>query len=360
MAYTTIDDPSAHFQIALYTGASGDGAITNDGNSDLQPDMLWVKNRGAAQNHVLFDSSRGFNGDRDSLLIVTTDTDAESHNDDDHLKSFNSDGFTMQGSSSRSNNSSYAYAAWQWKANGGTTTTNDASATSIGDQDSVYQADTTSRFSIFTYGPLGSGGVLAHGLGAVPEVIIIKSRDGSRDWCVYHHKNTAAPETDFLKLNDTDATADATVWNDTALTSTTVSVSGDGKVGTDETYVAYAFAGVQGYSKFGTYVGNGNADGTFVYTGFRPAFLMVKLASSTGQNWFMFDNKRSPFNINTKNLYADELGAEGTADRNAFLSNGFKIRESGAGENGSGNIYTYLAFAEAPFVNSNGVPCNAR
>jgi hypothetical protein len=358
MAYTTIDDPSAHFQIALYTGASGDGAITNDGNSDLQPDMLWVKNRGATQNHVLFDSSRGFNGDSDSLLLVPNETDVESHNDDDHLKSFNSDGFTMQGSSSRSNNNSYTYVAWQWKANGGTTTTNDASATSVGDQDSVYQANTTSRFSIFTYGPLGSGGVLAHGLGVVPEMIFVKSRAGSRAWCVYHHKNTAAPETDHLVLNATDATADATVWNDTAPTSTTVSVSGDGKVGTDETYVAYAFAGVQGYSKFGTYVGNGDADGTFVYTGFKPAFVMMKNISTTGW-WNMNDIKRPGYNPTNDMIAAQSTNAEADEDDIDLLSNGFKQRSTGGDANGNGESFIYMAFAEQPFVTSGGVPCTA-
>ena len=359
MAYTTIDDPSAYFQTAIYTGNGGTLAVTNDGNSDLQPDLVWIKSRSAATTeHHLMDSTRGEGtGSDDTPNVSSNSTGAEYDRDIFSSTGITSDGFSLDPYSDTNTNTD-TYVAWQWKANRGSTTTNDASATSVGDQDSVYQADTTSRFSIFTYGPLGSGGVLAHGLGAVPEVIIIKSRDGSRDWCVYHHKNTAAPETDFLKLNDTDATADATVWNDTALTSTTVSVSGDGKVGTDETYVAYAFAGVQGYSKFGTYVGNGDADGTFVYTGFKPAFVMMKNISPTGW-WNMNDIKRPGYNPTNDMIAAQSTNAEADEDDIDLLSNGFKQRSTGGDANGNGESFIYMAFAKQPFVTSGGVPCTA-
>jgi len=356
MAYTTIDDPSAHFQVATWSGNNSNQAITNDGNSDLQPDLVWIKARNEASDHALLDSTRGL-----SARLHSNTNDQETSDSTATMSSFDSDGFTMT-SANVANDANDTGVAWQWKANGGTTTTNDASATSIGSQDSVYQANTTSGFSIVTYGELGSGGTIAHGLGTTPHMIWVKSRDGSRNWCIYHHKNTSAPETDFLSFDQNVATQDATVWNDTAPTSTVFSVSGDGKVGTDEKYVAYCFAEIQGYSKFGGYTGNGDADGPFIYTGFKPVWVMIKETGATG-SWHIFDNKRKVGNPSDSILYADLDNAEGTSQTGNpidILSNGFKCRGSGNDTNLDTGTYVYMAFAEHPFVSSEGVPCTAR
>ena len=349
--YTTIDDPAAHFQVNLYTGDGNDNRdLVLPGDTDMQPDMIWTKNRDNTQGHAVVDAVRG-----GGETVYPDDNGGE----DTHglgLTVFNSDGYRVR-TGAHWNTNTEKYVGWCWKANGtgssNTTGSINTTATS---------ANTTSGFSIITYtGNDTAGATIGHGLGAVPHFIMIKCRSASQSWPVYHHKNTSAPETDFLILDTAVATADASNrWNDTAPTSTLITLGDENQSNGALNYVAYAWTEIQGYSKFGVYKGNGNADGAFVYTGFKPAFLIIKLTSGAGQNWFMFDNKRSPFNINTKNLYADETGAEGTADRNDFLSNGFKIRESGAGENGSGSTYVYIAFAEAPFVNSEGVPGNAR
>ena len=367
MAYTTIDDPSAHFQIALYTGSGSDNAVTNDGNSDLQADLLLCKRRNDTGSTLVFDSSRGFNGDNDSLYMETIGYGAETHNDNDHLKSFNSDGFTMQGASSRSNRSSDTFVAWQWKANGGTTTTNDASSTGVGSEDTVYQANTTAGFSIVTWtGPSGSGvDTRAHGLGGVPHVILVKARSGTENWVMYHHKNTSAPETDVLKLNLTNATADeAGNWNDTAPTSTVFTTGDTGATNEDsKTYVAYIWKEIQGYSKFGTYEGNGDADGAFVYLGFKPAFVIIKNIDGTGDEWVMLTGKiATGTNSNplTDALYANANNAETGTYTLDFLSNGFKLRHTSGATTTSGETYSYMAWAEQPFVSSKGVPCTAR
>jgi hypothetical protein len=365
MAYTTIDDPSAYFQTALYTGNSGDNAITNDGNSDLQPDWIWIKNRGAAQDHVVFDSSRGFNGDNDSLYLETNNSDAESHNDNDHLKSFNSDGFTMQGGSGRSNNNTVNFVAWQWKANGGTTTSNGAS----GDiKASVTQREDTAKFAICTYTGTGINAGQSHrvnhGLGTTPHLMLFKNRGaGSTDWVVYHHKNTAAPETDYLVLNSTAATADsANKFNDTAPNTSYATIGGDDNISSN-TMVLYSFAEVQGYSKFGSYTGNGNANGPFVYTGFKPAFLIIKNTSDGDDQWIVWDNKRSTFNPVDDYLAPSANDAESANSNWAiidFVSNGFKVRSSDISYNQNTYSYIYIAFAEHPFVSSEGVPVTAR
>jgi hypothetical protein len=188
----------------------------------------------------------------------------------------------------------------------------------------------------------------------------MKGRHESNSWQVYHHKNTAAPETDYLDLSTTDATADYTVWNDTAPTSTVMSLGTWSGLDDGGTMVAYIFAEKQGFSKFGSYTGNGNADGTFVYLGFRPAYVMIKRTSAASE-WEIYDTKRDPFNGMEATQYAnDNLADQSGTVYIDFVSNGFKWRASNPGQNGSGSTYIYMAFAEAPFVNSNGVPCNAR
>ena len=353
MAYTTIDDPSAYFQTALYSGTGSTRNVTNDGNSDLQPDFAWIKSRaGGTSNHNLFDSSRGV-----TKRLKSNETDAE-----DTLTAFShflSDGFTITGAPL--NDSGYTWVAWQWKANGGTTT-------SGGGTDSVstsaHQANTTAGFSIVTYtGNDTAGATVAHGLGVVPSTIIVKDREQTKNWNIYHKSINGTPEDFTIRLNSTAARIDtvANAWNDTAPTSSVFSIGDGSQVNSDGiTYVAYCFAEKQGYSKFGKYKGNGNADGAFVYTGFKPAWLMVKMTDSANV-WQIYDNKREPNNPNIKRINAEVTDAESTSgsDRLDFLSNGFKMRATSGNVN-SANDYIYMAFAEHPFVSSEGVPCTAR
>ena len=354
MAYTAVDDASAHFQTLLYTGNGSSQTMTNDGNSDLQPDFLWIKQRSGTENHYLGNSSianKFLNSDR---------TDTESTNIAGKELTYNSDGFAFAGSDSTWNGSSSTYVAWQWKANGGSRTTN---AEDGNNPAGGYQANTTAGFSIVDYVGTGAAGTMAHGLGAAPDLIIIKNRDVSDAWAVYHSANTAAPETDYLVLNETDATADDDAyWNDTAPTSTVFTVNTAHNVNADgENYIAYCFRSVQGYSKFGIYTGNGDDDGTFVYLGFKPAWVLTK--QNGGNNyWHIHDNKRNPFNVVGKELKAnvtfveaDPAGGENNRD---FVSNGFKFRDYD--HNNHAYTYIYMAFAESPFVTSTGIPATGR
>ena len=356
MAYTTIDDPSAYFHTQLYTGnGASTRAITNDANAgNFKPDWLWIKQRSqASRSHSIWDSSRGAT---ERLQPDITGAEETQGNDQ---KSFDTDGFTV-GAGNITNESSETFVAWQWKANGGTTSSNTS-----GDITTTVQANTTAGFSIFTYTGTGTAGdTIGHGLGAVPSLFIIKRRSGTEDWVVYHHKNTSAPETDHLLLNTTDATSDSdTRFNDTAPTSTLITLGNNAVVNaSSSTYVGYAFAEKQGYSKFGSYTGNGNADGPFIYTGFKPAWVMVKETTSGNTNdWNIYDSKRSVFNPMDDILEANLTDAEGTGRADIdFLSNGFKQRNTHADSNRSSGTFIYMAFAEHPFVSSEGVPTTAR
>ena len=348
MAYTTIDDPSAHFQVDLYTGQGNGTVITNDGNSNLQPDLVWFKRRGALGYHQIVDSSRG-----GTKRLWANDDGAEGTGS--QIASFDSDGFTCGSATDLA--PADTCVAWQWKANGGTRTTNTESGNNPA---GGYQANTTAGFSIVDYTGTGSAGTMAHGLGSVPHWIIFKSRsEASNNWAVYHHRNTAAPETDFLRLDTNDATTDNVNFiNDTAPTSSVFTVNTGSKVNSDgETYIAYVWREVQGFSKFGQYYGNGNAEGPFVYTGFKPAWVVVKKTSAT-HSWYtqyqgQADGPRNPvkFSLTLDNPQVDI--SENSMD---FLSNGFKLRTSGNGHNTNDATYAYAAFAESPFVTANGAP----
>jgi hypothetical protein len=355
MAYTTIDDPSAHFQTTLWTGnATDDRSITNTGNSDLQPDFVWIKSRGTTNDHLLFDSTRGT-----GKYMRANGSDTETTNADT-LQGFESDGIEI-GADSRLNTNTDTVVSWQWKANGGTTTENDASETSVGSLDSVYQANTTAGFSIVTYTGNGTAATIAHGLGVKPECILIKNRGKDEGWAVYHGANTSAPETDGLHLNLTNATNDSTdYWNDVAPTTTTFGISSDDRSGGGYNYIAYVFNSIQGYSKFGSYTGNGDADGPFVYTGFELSYLIMKRTDSAGE-WLIYDNKRDPFNLRDTRLEAQDNFADSTGTTKVFdfLSNGFKCRNSDTDINADGGTYVYMAFAEHPFVSSEGIPTTA-
>ena len=354
MAYATINDPSEHFGTILYTGTGTTGHPVVGVN--FQPDWVWIKNKASGKDHVIIDSSRGV-----TKQMHTNNTNTESTVSG--LTSFNSNGFTL-GSDGGANARSGAHVAWNLKANGGTTTTNDASSTGVGTIDSVYQANTTAGFSIVTYTGTNAAGTIAHGLGAVPDWIITKNRVSANSWAIYHSANTSAPETDFLLLNTNDATVDnANRWNDVAPTSTVFSVKQSAETNNSDnsdTFVAYCFTEIQGYSKFGKYVGNANADGPFIYTGFKPAWMIIKRTDSAN-SWYLVDITRDSANIADHELEANNTGAEATGtDRLDILSNGFKIRTSGAAYNADDGTYIYIAFAESPFVTSNGGPNNAQ
>ena len=364
MAYTTIDDPSVYFQTTLYTGTGSDQNIVNGGNSDLQPDWVWVKDRSATNDHKLTDSNRLGSGGGPTRTLESNTTVVEYDDNDsgtEATKTFNTDGFTI-GPNGNYNTDGNTYVAWQWKANGGTRTTN----TESGDNPAGgYQANTTAGFSIVDWtGTGGAGGLMAHGLGAVPHTIITKTRSHANAWAVYHHKNTDAPETDYLKLDSDAATADnVNRWNDTAPTSTNLVLGDVGGVnGNDQTQIAYVFTEIQGYSKFGSHTGNGDADGPFNYTGFKPAWVMIKETGATG-SWHIFDNKRKVGNPSDSILYADLSNVEATSQTGNpidILSNGFKCRGGGNDTNLDGGTYVYMAFAESPFVSSKGVPTTAK
>ena len=354
MAYTTIDDPTIYFNTVLYTGNGNTGhAITGVG---FQPDLVWLKCRPQARNNRLIDVIRGV-----GKHLESDNTDAE-ESPSSGLTAFGSDGFTV-GDTGGYNNSSENFVAWNWKA--GTSFTNDASSTGIGTIDSAGSFNNDSGFSIVSYtGNNTSGATLKHGLNTAPAMVIVKNRNrtDNRDWVVYHQKLTSASY--YIYLNSTAGQAGgsyAGFWNSTAPNSSVITLgSGDTSTnGSSDTYVAYCFAEKQGYSKVGKYVGNGNADGTFVFCGFKPAFILQKRIDSTS-NWHIFDNKRETFNPQQRYLLPNASDAEGNAGSWDFLSNGFKIRSSEAWQNNSGGTFIYMAFAESPFVNSNGVPNNAR
>jgi len=368
MAYTTIDDPSAYFHVNLHSGnGTNNTDITFDANAgDFQPDWIWFKGRtSSAIDHALFDSSRGT-----TKILNSNNTNAENAQGAS-LKAFNSNGFRVGDDAGDYgvNASGRTYVTWNWKANGGTTTTNDASSTGVGNTDSVYQANTTAGFSIVTWtGPSGSDArTMAHGLGGTPELIIYKNRDEVFNWYVGTSAITFNFNTDYLQLNTNIAKAtDAggTVFN-SAPTSTVIGGANSSASAKENIkYVAYCFRSIQGYSKIGSYTGNGSTDGPMVYCGFKPAWVMIKLTSST-ENWIMMDNKRDTFNNAYRTLLANANSVEDTSNDARysldFVSNGFKVRSNAhATSNGNGSTYIYMAFAESPFVSSKGVPTTAR
>ena len=350
MAYTTIDDGSEHFTTTLYTGNGSDAhSITNSANSgNFKPDWLWTKNRtGTVRNHSIFDSNRGVQ------KYVYANTTASEATASSSLQSFDTNGFTV-GTSTQLNPDGNSMVAWQWKANGGTTSSNtDGSITS------TVQANTTAGFSIVTYsGNQTNDATVGHGLGTAPQVVIIKERNGTSSWVVKHTSLTDAGYYLILEADNAQSTA-ANVWNDTDPSSTVFTLGDNTSVNENNlNYVAYCFAEIEGYSKFGSYTGNGDADGVFVYTGFKPAWIMLKRTDGTN-DWILFDNKRLGYNGDNKRLYPNQTYVEDTTGFD-LLSNGFKARMTGTTINGSGNSYVYMALAEHPFVSSKGVPVTAR
>jgi len=346
-----INKPTDYFNTKLYTGTGVETAITGVG---FQPDWIWFKARSSAYYHGLFDVIRGT-----EQRLVTNTSDAESTKSS-ALTSFDSDGFTLGADVSNTTNASgQTFVAWNWLAGGTASSNTDGSITS------TVSANTTSGFSIVKYTGNGTGGsTIGHGLGSVPSTILLKPLDRTDNWRVYHKGiDATAPEDYHLKLQDTSARADSTdIWNDTAPTSSVFTLGANaGVVANGEDFIAYCFAEKKGFSKFGSYTGNGNADGTFVYTGFKPAWVMWKKSSSTS-SWWIGDSTRDVDNVVQQELFADTSSAENTESggRVDFLSNGFKHRNSGGTGNTSGATYIYMAFAESPLVGTNNIPATAR
>ena len=344
-----IDKPSDYFETVIYAGGT-----TDISSLDFQPDWVWAKKRTGAENHGLFDSIRG------ATKTLNSNTTAAESTRSGSLTSFDSDGFTMGGSDGIISASGNNYVAWSWKA--GTSFTNDASATGIGSIDSTGSFNNDSGFSIVSYTGTGSAGSIKHGMNIAPKMVIVKSRSGTGEWITWH---TGINIQAKLSLNTTDAIynpGSGIYWNSTLPTSSVFSVGTSGSVsGNGTTYIAYCFADVQGYSKFGSYAPNGNADGNFIYTGMSPAFVMIKNTNTT-RDWVMYDNKRPIPNSASKVLEANTSDAESTLDLDIdLLSNGFKLRGAAGNINTSDGVnYIYMAFAENPFVASNFVPATAR
>ena len=349
MSYSTIDKPTDYFNTKLYTGnGADDHAITG---VNFQPDFVWIKTRSEANNHNLYDVIRGVN------KPLKSNSTASEFTRTDAFKSFDSDGFTLDddATSDEVNKNTVTYASWNWLGANGTASNSDGSITS------TVSANTTAGFSIVSYtGTASTGATVGHGLGVKPDMIITKARAIADNWGVYH-KSLGATKGLYLNTTNAEITSSA-YYNNTEPTSTLVTLGDNEATNDNDTMIMYAFAEKKGFSKFGSYTGNGNADGTFVYLGFRPAWVMVKTTTDAGYNWVVYDNKRVGFNPDNDTLNANETRAEQTTGFGHIdmVSNGFKIRASTNDTNRSGNVFIYMAFAESPFVSSGGIPTTAR
>ena len=334
----TIIDGSEYFNTVLYTGNNSTQSITGVGFS---PAWVWLKSRTSVYDHTVYDVIRGA-----TYKLPTNDTYPESA-DTDTLTSFDTDGFSV-GDDVKVNAASGAMVSWNWKA--GTAFSNSAgtNGATIASSGSV-NAD--AGFSIVSYTGTGSNGTVAHGLSATPSMIIVRVRSTTNNWAVYH---SSLGNTKALLLDTTNSGLTSSLfWNNTTPTSSVFSIStGNSVNNSGQTYIAYCFANIDGYSKVGSYTGNGSSDGTFVYTGFRPAWIMFK-GSTVSSHWLMFDVTRHPSNVNDSRLFANLANAEDSAYSLDLLSNGFKLRHTGSDFNSGGNTYTYLAFAENPFKYAN-------
>ncbi len=347
MAYTTIDDPTIYFNTVLFTGtASGNKAVTGVG---FQPDFVWTKNRVDAYGHNLYDSVRGT-----GKYLQSNGNSAESSSATS-MVSFDSDGFTV-GTGDNVQYSSNNGVSWNWKAGGS------ASSNSNGSITSSVSANTTAGFSIVSWTGSGSGATIGHGLGVQPQIVFVKNRDDTASWSIYTVDGGGGKGLFLNESNGFDS--DSSYFNNGTASSTTFPV-GTANIsnGSSDNMIAYCFANVKGYSKIGSYTGNGNADGPFLYLGFKPAWILIKRTDGGTDNWNLYDNKRLGYNTNYSFLIPNESNAENTTTSTANLdivSNGCKIRGSTGHTNTSGGTYIYMAFAENPFVTSTGIPTTAR
>ena len=359
MAYTTINDPEKYFNTLLWTGTNNTDTKVGVG---FAPDMVLLRLRSEDENWFLADSTRGANK---HLRVDSSDEE----NDDALLTAFTSDGYTLHGGQTGANAKQVnggltsslpthgrTYIGFNWKANGGTTVSNTS-----GTITTTVQANTTAGFSIVSYAGQASAGTIGHGLGAEPHLVIIKNKDASQSWHVYW-KALGNQGLNWIEV-DNAASSNSTTWNTTTPTSSVISLNGGGSYnGTNNSgsnYIAYCFAPIQGYSKMGYYKGNYNANGPFVYTGFKPAWILIKTADS-GNDWAVYNNKASPYNPVNDHTKLNTEEAESADYDMDFLSNGFKIRHAihlTNSNTGSARML-YYAIAESPFVTSNGTPNN--
>jgi len=368
MAYTNIDDPSAYFQATTYTGAGANTEVTNSGNSDLKPDFLWIKNRTAGYGHFVVDSNRNISYEQNSsnAPYLETESTAAENSNQNWMQSVNTNGFTTGISEHINNNSGSAYVGWQWKCNGGTTSSN-----TDGTVTTTTQVNSDAGFSIVTWAGGGTG-TLGHGLGETPDMWIIKNRDYAVSWAVgFSDSNILGGRSKYLSLNTSGAVATYNnLWgtSDAQINSTTIGAAGDRTINiSGDDYVGYFFKAKQGYSKFSSYIGNGESlNGPFVYTGFKPAWVMIKNTETANRTWVVYDTKRRTFNPNGTILTASTTTAEDTNQAIDMLSNGFKVKPGALGSFGTSNInhsgqkMIYMAFAENPFTTSTGIPTTAR
>jgi len=335
----TIVQGNKYMDATTYTGdGTSNRAIVN--TAGFKPDLVWTKSRSWAYNHHTIDSVQG----NTSTLIPNSTGAAVSMST--QFNSFNSNGYTIsQDATYAMNESGTTYVGWQWQAGQGVTSSNTS-----GSITSTVSVNATAGFSVVTYTGNGTGGAtVGHSLGVAPKMVIVKSRSGASEWDVYH---ASVGNTGALRLNLINATdVSSLYWNNTSPTSSVFSLGSSSTVnGNGSTFVAYCFAEIAGFSKFGSYTGNGSTDGTFVYLGFRPKYVMVKVTDTTG-NWFVKDSSRSVYNAADANLYPNLANAEDTGNSVDLLSNGFKLRTSGTPN--SANTYIYMAFAENPFAQAN-------
>ena len=342
MAYAAIPKPSLYMNTTLYTGTGAIQAITG---VEFQPDLNWTKCRTATQSHVVTDAVRGV-----TETLYTNATQAET-TEANGLTAFGADGFTV-GTSDMWSDNTETFVSWNWKANGA------GSLNEVGSLDSTVSVNTTAGFSIVKWtNGTSSVQTIGHGLGAVPKMIIMKVTGATGGWNTYH---TSIGNTHGLYLNSTAASEDNDAfWNDTSPTSTVFTTGTNGNL-INNTLVAYCFADVKGYSRFSSYVGNGSANGTFVYTGFKPAYVMVKNTGAT-ESWHIVDNKINPFNPMDTNLFPNIPGAEGTSSSYEIdmVSNGFKVRTTDSTFNTDDSTYIYAAFGQ-PIISNSGVCATAR
>ena len=342
-AFTTIDDAGAFFNTLLYTGTGASNALT----IGFQPDFTWIKMRSGTHPYALFHAPRA------ATNYISCDLDAAEVTAAESLKSFDADGFTL-GTNTVVNGSGNVNVCWNWNMGTASGITTDGSTTIT---PSAYSFNTTAGQSVIKYaGNTTAGAKVAHGCGATPSFILVKNLDTTNNWSGFH---VAEGGTKSFSINSDAAIRTGLYWNDTNPDSVNITLGNNIETNTGYDYIAYCFAPVQGFSKFATYLGNGDTDGTFVYTGFRPALIIVKDIDST-ESYALFDNKRIGYNYNNWFLTPNDDRAEGESVYPDILSNGFKWRHGDGMINGSGKEYIYMAWAESPFCNSNGVPTNAR
>ena len=346
MAYTTINKSEDYFKPVLYTGTHSSVPTVTVG---WKSDFLWLKSRTQTYDHNLLDTTRG-----GSNKLASNNSNAASTSGDSvtfNATTFQPSGQAINESGQGTNN----MISWNWKANGGTTVTNNAGSLS-----STVQANTTAGFSVVKWTSDGNNGrTVGHGLGVKPTVIITKNISAAGSWYSFFE---AAGVDKYLRLNSSDGVSTNTDIFGGGAQATAVFTIGQQDAGysNGNDIIAYVFAPIKGYSKFGSYIGNGNTDGPFIYTGFKPAWLMYKQTNAGTRNWIVVDNKRDPFNECDEELYPDSSGAAGDVDLLDFLSNGFKLRRSHSSQNGYADTYIYMAFAENPFVATNDVIALAR